>query len=365
MNYKIDRNSEKTAYIQLYNEIARDIVNGIYPCNTKLPSKRLIAAETGLSVITVQHALDLLAEEGYIEPRLRSGNFVIFRHSDFLSDTPGIAGDEKEHENTSRPPVEGSISYSLLSKTMRKVLLDHADEVLVKSPNHGLPALRAEICSYLARSRGLTVEPAQIIIGSGAEYLYGLVAQLFKDKGVIAVEDPSYDKIKKVYGSMGLTVRKLPLTPKGIAASSLRDTDAVVLHVTPFNSFPSGITVGISGKLEYLRWAVERNGVIVEDNYDSELTVSAKPEDTLFSLSGGSRVIYLNTFSKTVTPSLRMGYMVLPHDIIDEFNEKLGFYSCTVPVFEQLVVTELLKSGNYERHINRIRREKRNKLQIK
>ena len=123
------------------------------------------------------------------------------------------------------------------------------------------------------------------------------------------------------------------------------------------------ITAGISKKLEYLKWAETKNGFIVEDNYDSELTVSAKPEDALFSLSNGEKVIYLNTFSKTVAPSLRMGYMVLPKDVIDGFDEKLGFYSCTVPIFEQLVVAELLKSGNYERHINKIRREKRKMMQ--
>ncbi|MBP5623676.1 MAG: PLP-dependent aminotransferase family protein [Lachnospiraceae bacterium] len=361
MNYKIDTTTGRSAYLQLYRELADDIVAGVYPYGTKLPSKRIIAAETNVSVITVQHALDLLSEEGYIEPKERSGNFVIFKEADFQSNISRERYTGRESHRVSHP--FGEISYDVLSKTMRKVILDSEDTILVKSPNHGSDDLREEICAYLARSRGLTVSPKQIIIGSGAEYLYGLVAQLFGAGSVIGTEDPSYDKIGKVYSAMGLSVRKLKLLNTGISKKALFSTDAKAIHVTPFNSFPSGITVGISKKLEYLKWAEERDGFIVEDNYDSELTVSAKPEDALFSLSGGKRVIYINTFSKTVAPSLRMGYMVLPLNIIDEFDKKLGFYSCTVPIFEQLVVAELLRSGNYERHINKIRREKRKMMQ--
>ena len=132
-----------------------------------------------------------------------------------------------------------------------------------------------------------------------------------------------------------------------------------MLHVTPFHSYPSGITIGISQKREYLYWAAQRDSVIVEDNYDSELTVSSKPEDSLFSLTKEGSVIYMNTFSKTIAPSVRIGYMVLPEKLVDAFEEKLGFYSCPVPLFEQYVLAELLKSGDYERHINRVRRKRR------
>ncbi len=361
MNYKIDISSPKSAYLQLYRALADDIISGVYPYGTKLPSKRTMASETGVSVITVQHALDLLSEEGYIEPKERSGNFVIFKEADFQSNPSHERFVKRELPKVIH--TFGEISYDILSKTMRKVILDCGDSILIKSPNHGSPELREEICAYLARSRGIAVSPDRIVIGAGAEYLYGLVAQYFGAGSVMGIEDPSYDKIGKVYSSMGLTIRKLKLGNDGISKRALFSTDAKVIHVTPFNSFPSGITAGISKKLEYLKWAETKNGFIVEDNYDSELTVSAKPEDALFSLSNGEKVIYLNTFSKTVAPSLRMGYMVLPKDVIDGFDDKLGFYSCTVPIFEQLVVAELLKSGNYERHINKIRREKRKMMQ--
>ncbi len=151
----------------------------------------------------------------------------------------------------------------------------------------------------------------------------------------------------------------LTLTQDGISSKELGRTEATILHVTPFNSFPSGVTASISKKHEYLRWAKQRDGFIIEDNYDSELTVSKKPEDSLFSITTDSNVVYVNTFSKTIAPSMRIGYMILPEKLLEAFRDQLGFYSCTVPVFEQLVIAELLHNGDYERHINRIRRKKR------
>ncbi|MBQ5755449.1 MAG: PLP-dependent aminotransferase family protein, partial [Oscillospiraceae bacterium] len=142
-------------------------------------------------------------------------------------------------------------------------------------------------------------------------------------------------------------------------SSELERTEATVLHITPFNSFPSGITAGVSKRHEYLRWAEKKCGYIIEDNYAAELTVSKKNEDTVFSLSPQNSVIYLNTFSETIAPSMRIGYMVLPEILARSFEEKLGFYSCTVPVFEQYVLAELINSGDFERHINRVRRAKR------
>ncbi len=356
MNVQIDNNTQEPAYIQLYRHLARDIAAGVYPPDTKLPSKRTIAAEVGVSVITVEHALALLCEEGYVEARERSGYFVIYHETDVLVSAEKVA----IPPDVESPAHEiGEFPFSVLAKTMRKVLLDYGDGILVKSPNHGCEMLRNEICRYLARSRGITVRPAQVMIGSGAEYLYGLIAQLIGKEHIFAIEHPCYNKIPKVYSAMGIRCDALSLTPEGISSGELERTEATVLHVTPFNSFPSGISVGISKKLEYLRWAKERGGILIEDNYDSEMTVSKKAEDTLFSLADGTDVIYINTFSKTIAPSMRIGYLLLPETMTEAFNEKLGFYSCTVPLFEQYVLAELLRNGDFERHINRIRRKKR------
>ncbi|MCQ2544189.1 MAG: PLP-dependent aminotransferase family protein [Lachnospiraceae bacterium] len=359
MNYTITKNDNKPAYLVLYNYLVNDIVNGVYPYGSKLPSKRLIAQETGVSVITVQHSMELLCDEGYIEARERSGFFVIYRAKDFQGAPNLFYTTHTEPVKRILDDTEYTIPYGVISKIMRKVILDYDDRILDRCPASGVLDLREEICLYLARSRGIKVDVSQVIIGSGAEYLYGMIAQFFGTKEIFAIEDPSYEKIRKVYEIMGIKCEGLKLYPDGIAADDLNKTNAKVLHVTPFNSYPSGISIGVSKKNEYIEWARKKGGVIVEDNYDSELTVSSKPEDSLYSMADGENVIYMNTFSKTIYSSLRVGYMVIPLNMVDKFSEKLGFYSCTVPIFEQYVLTEFLRSGEYERHINRIRRKKR------
>ena len=355
MSYYIDK-EKRPVYIQLYKQLRDDIIGGSYPYRTKLPSKRNLAEECGVSVITVEHAYALLCDEGYVEARERSGYVVIFRTAD------GFALPEERPANRTSNRIGHNypdFPLSVLKRTMRKVLTEYGQEILSPSPNHGCPQLRGAIASYLARSHGIQVQAEQIIIGSGAEYLYTLIAQLLGQGHIFALEDPSYAKIQRVYEASGVQCDPLALGSDGILTSELERTPATILHVTPFNSYPSGITASASKRQEYLLWANRRGGYIIEDNYDSELTVSRKKEDPLFSLAGANRVLYLNTFSRTIAPSIRVGYMLLPQSLMDPFEERLGFYSCTVPLFEQYVLAELLNSGDFERHINRVRRARR------
>lgn len=357
MKYSIDHSNNKSAYMQLYQQLRRDIVGGIYPYGTKLPSKRLLAEESDVSVITIEHAYSILCDEGYVEARQRSGYFVIYREKDFISTAEAVTA-ENIHNPVSSA-ADSSFPFSVLSKTMRKVLLDYSDSILTKSPNQGCMELRGAICAYLARSNGINVTPQQIVIGSGAEYLYSLIVQLLGKNRIFALENPSYEQILKVYRANGVECDMLKMGRDGIRSEELERTEASVLHITPFNSFPSGVTARASKRYEYINWAEKRNGYIIEDNYDSEFTVSTKAEDTVFSLAKNNKVIYINTFSHTIAPSIRVGYMVLPQQLAEEFDAKLGFYSCTVPVFEQYVLAELINSGDFERNINRVRRQRR------
>ena len=359
MKYRIDDTSGEKAYLQLYYQLRKDITAGVYPYGSKLPSKRILAEESGVSVITVEHSYSLLCDEGYIEARQRSGYFVIYRQDDFISSDAPVPAPTAQtaHSHSS----SGDFPFTVFARTLRKVLLDRGEDILVKSPNHGCRELRNAICAYLARSIGISASPEQIIIGSGAEYLYSLIAQLLGKDCTFGLENPSYDKIRRVYHACDVACDLLRMGPDGIKTSELERTAATVLHITPFKSFPSGITATASKRTEYLRWAEKRSGFIIEDNYDSELTVSTKHEETIFSLDTRGSVIYLNTFSRTVAPPIRVGYMVLPERLMDDFERKLGFYSCTVPMLEQYVLAELLDSGDFERHINRVRRSRRKK----
>lgn len=357
MKYKIDTDLKEKAYLQLYRQLRQDITDGIYRYGAKLPSKRLLAEESGVSVITVEHSYSLLCDEGYTEARERKGYFVIYKEKDFLSISE--KNEEEKIHGKALLGTESVFPFSVLSKTMRRVLSVYGEDVLVKSPNLGCDELRRAIADYLSRNTGIITGPECIIIGSGAEYLYSLIVMLLGRDRVFGLESPSYEKIRKVYSACEVECRMLTMGRDGIKTEDLESTDADVLHITPFNSYPSGITATASKRMEYLAWAKERGAVIIEDNYDSELTVSTKHEDTVFSLDKEGCVIYLNTFSKTVAPSMRVGYMILPEKMMKDFEERLGFYSCTVPVFEQYVLSELIEKGDFERHINRTRRMRR------
>lgn len=354
MKYHIEKGGARSAYLQLYEHLRRDVVSGAYPNGSKLPSKRQMAEDAGVSLVTVEHAYAILCDEGYLESRERSGYYVAYRAGDCF---PGA--DAAARTQPKARAAESEFPFSVLARTMRRVLSDRGEGLLVKSPNNGCAALRQAIADYLARSRGIRVKPSQIVIGSGAEYLYGLIVQLLGRDRVYAVEDPSYEKIRRVYQANGVTVEPLRLGADGVRTDELTRARATVLHVTPFHSFPSGVTASAGKRAEYIRWADARGGWIVEDDFDSEFTLSSKAEDTVFSLSPERSVIYLNTFSKTVAPSIRVGYMVLPPTLLADFERAVGFYSCTVPLFEQYVLAELLRSGDFERHLNRVRRRRR------
>ena len=356
MKYIIDRNN-RPVYLQIYKQIRDDIISGVFGYNIKIPSKRFLADEIGVSTVTVEHAYALLCDEGYIEPRERSGYFVIFSPSDGFAATSSTSHNMKRQDHSSTE--NSTFSISLLSKTMRRVLSEYNDVILEKSPNSGCMELRMSLKQYLARNRGIEVEAEQIIIGSGAEYLYRLIVDLLGRDKLYAIESPSYEKIEQVYYAAGVKYELLPLCDDGIDAAALAGTKADILHTTPYRSFPSGVTASASKRYEYIHWASKSNRFIIESDYDSEFSVYSKPTETLFALSDNDNVIYLNTFSKTISPSLRVGYMVLPQKLVDAFNEKLGFYSCTVPTFEQYVLAELIANGDFERHINRERRNRR------
>lgn len=358
MRYIVNK-TKRPVYLQLYKLIRDDIIAENYLYNSKLPSKRTLAEETGVSTITVEHAYELLCDEGYVEARERSGYIVIFRKTD------GFAVPENSHselESYHASQTYPDFPLSVLSKTMRKVLTDHGELLLEKSPNSGCIELREAIRHYLARNRGMKVDIKQIIIGAGSEYLYGLIVELLGRHHIYAIESPSYKKIEQVYLAMEICYEPLPLTNSGIDSNALATTKADILHTTPYRSYPSGVTATASKRHEYIRWSKQGNRYIIEDDFESEFSVSTKPAETLFALSNQDNVIYLNTFSKTISPSFRVGYMVLPKHLVKPFEHKLGFYSCTVPTFMQYVLTELLNNNDFERHINRVRRKKRKEL---
>ncbi len=357
MKYIIDKQKGK-AYLQIYEQLKNDIVNGIYKYNTKLPSKRLLAEEIGVSVITVEHAYYLLYEEGYIKSRERSGYFVCYNPENIFDSPIKLAPPSHIH-STERG---GDFPFSVYAKTVRRVLSEYGEEVFNTCTASGCDELKNAIREYLQRSRGITVKNEQIVIGAGSEYLYGLIVQMLGKNRIYALENPSYKKIGQVYRANGVKTLYLSLLNDGISSEELNKTPATVLHITPYRSFPSRVTASASKKSEYIRWAKCGNRIIVEDDFESEFTLLKKAEETVFSLSGGSNVIYVNTFSKTISPSVRVAYMLLPENMIELYQKTVGFYSCSVPLLNQLILAEFISGGDFERHINRERRKRRRNL---
>ena len=339
-------------YYELYKSVKENILCGNYPPCHKLPSKRVMADMFGCSIITVENAYGMLYEEGYIDCKERSGYWV--------KKLDGFYSDNKQNSKAiellqqEKAVLGRSFEYSTWVKTIRKVVGEKGELLFEKSPAFGIAELRNAISLYLLRYRGMFVQPKNVVIGSGAEQLYENALKLLGRDRTFGIEDPCYQGIKAVYQSEGVNIAQLKMGKDGILSDQLKKPFSV-LHVTPFNSYPSNITATVGKRFEYLSWAkADQNRFIIEDDFASEFNTN--PIDSLYKM-GGDKVIYINTFSKSLSPSMRMGYMILPDLLLEKYNLLFGGFSCSVPVLEQYVLAEFITSGSFERHLNKARRK--------
>lgn len=377
LTYAMNQRDDKSKYYYLYSAIKEDILSGTLKKNEKLPSKRSLAEHLGVSLITVETAYQMLKDEGYIESRERSGYYVtelkllgkkvnlereleLLEHDEKkrLRLLEEHGGDTSTMKETTRAQEKSLFPESVYFKTIRSVLNDYSSELLEKSPNEGCAILRNAIAKYLLRYRGIFAQPEQIIIGSGAEHLYSTVVRMFGNDKVYGLENPSYQQIRMVYEGMGAKCEMLQMGKEGILSTELEKTTADILHVTPFHSYPSGVTATVRKRQEYLAWAKSTERIIIEDDFDSEFFMPGKPIDTLYMSDDSQSVIYINTFSKSLSPSIRIGYMILPEKYLKVYREKMGDFSCTVPVLDQYVLAEFMDKGHFEQHLNRVRRHR-------
>jgi len=344
-------------YYSVYTETKNKILSGDFPAGSKLPSKRVSADKHGCSLITVERAYAMLEDEGYISAVERSGYFVC--HIDVMSNSSNT------NEKAPRPHIAQELApntshdfeYSLWFKTIRRVISERGKELFIKAPSKGCPVLRNALADYLYRYRGMIADPHRIIIGSGSEQLYETAVKLLGRDKIYGIENPSYSQIRIVYEGAGAKICPLDIDKEGIKSSALNSCDFNVLHVTPFNSYPSGVTASISKRYEYLKWAHTHKKYIIEDDFAGEFFPAGHPIETLYALDTTESVIYINTFSKSLSPSMRMGYMILPPALIEKYDERFDAFSCSVPVLDQYVLAEFISSGSFERHLNRERRK--------
>lgn len=351
-------------YKELYQKIREDILKGTIKTGEKLPSKRTLAQNLGVSTITVENAYDQLISEGYLYSEVKRGYFVsdikkISVPKVIQKPELNISTNEKKswYFDFSSNTVEAkNFPFSVWAKLSREVLSDMQSEVLQISPSNGTVALRKAIANHLLSFRGMSVDPKQIIIGAGTENLYEILIKLLGDRKTYCIENPGYTKIRKVY-----EINKVPYTfanldENGISIEELKKSKADIAHISPNHHFPTGITMPVSRRYEMLGWANEKKDrYIIEDDYDSEFRQNGNPIPTLQSIDAFGKVIYMNTFSKSIASTIRISYMVLPEQLANLYYKTLNFYSCPVPTFEQYTLSKFIDEGYFEKHINRMR----------
>ena len=365
LTYELKKAPGVPLYEALYRCIRGDILSGALRPGEKLPSKRALAQHLEVSKITVETAYNQLLSEGYIGSREKVGYFVEAVERPAAAPAPSLP---ESREETPPPLLDltasgtGHFPFSVWTRLQREVILDYGQQLLQPLPHQGIPELRRAISKHLAAFRGMETDPENILIGAGTDFLYNLLIQLLGRDKTYAVEEPGYGKIRRIYAAGGVTCVSAPMDSRGVIPEELKNAD--VLHFSPSHHFPTGLVTPVGRRLELLNWARETGGWIIEDDYDSEFRFDAHPMPAMQSLDS-QRVIYMNSFSKTLAPSIRISYLVLPRELMRQFRETLGFYSCTVASFEQYTLARFLSRGHFEKHINRMRKfykNRRNKV---
>ncbi len=354
-------------YRQLYTFIKGEITEGKLAANEVLPSTRGLAQHLGVSRNTVESAYAQLVAEGYIKAKPKSGHIVCKLEG--MVGKNKAAALKKDKVYNSQPQEQNykydfktnavdlaSFPFALWAKISREIIHDKNRELLKLTHPQGDYTLRATLAKYLHSFRGVNCSAEQIIIGAGTEYLLSLLFQILGDNAVYAIENPGYFKVYNILGSYKKKVNLIGLDNEGIDITSLEQTNSNVVYVTPSHHFPLGTIMPASRRLQLLAWASKSaDNYIIEDDYDSEFRFVGHPIPALQGLKESDKVIYISTFSKTIAPSIRASYMVLPHSLQKRYQEHFLFYSSTVPRFEQYTLNKFIQNGHFERHLNKMR----------
>ena len=361
--YNFEKRNGQTLYDYLYECMKKDILSGRLPPKTKLPSKREMAKDNGISITTVMNAYDQLLMEGYIISKEKKGYFVadVQAMSEYHPEPLEFSKIYQEEQwfvdFTANNTVYNKFPFSTWRKVVREVLAEYDMELVMRGNFLGVEKLRQEITDYLYRSRGITVSPECIVIGAGIEYLYSRLIKLLPSDAVYAVENPGYKKIPRIYEENGLKWKWVEMDEHGINMKSLRKSQASVIHVSPEHHYPLGTVMTTVRRQEVLEWVAERpDRYIIEDDYDCEFRYRSKSIPALKGLDRNHRVIYMNTFSKSLAPAIRISYMILPEKLMEKYVRTSNFYSNTVSSLEQYALAKFIEKGYFERHLSRIKK---------
>lgn len=369
---QLTTDSDHCLYEQIYEYIKNEIRTGKLLAGEKLPSTRSLAEYLQVARSTVDTAYSQLLAEGYIEARPCKGYFVCRVEELFdLSDSwQGRAADEeKDRQTVIDKAVQMQYDFSPHAITMKyfpfatwkritkEILVDANSEMFALGDARGDYELRETISRYLHSSRGVNCTPEQVIIGAGNDYLLMLLEKILGRHVPIAMENPTYKRAYHVFSSFAYEIETIPMDESGIRVEVLKESQARVAYIMPSHQYPTGIVMPIGRRMELLRWAEEKEDrFLIEDDYDSEFRYKGKPIPSLQASDRSGKVIYIGTFSKSIAPAIRVGYLVLPRQLLTRYQESCGFFASTVSRIDQRILNEFIKNGYFERYLNKMRK---------
>ncbi|MBR2576808.1 MAG: PLP-dependent aminotransferase family protein [Firmicutes bacterium] len=367
LKYSFERKQGVPLYEELYKALKADILAGRLRAGERLPSKRAMAEDNDISVTTVLNAYQQLITEGFITSSEKRGYFVAeIQKIEPVPETPRpfvgkyYKEDEWFADFQSNNFLYNHFPFAMWKKVIREILSEYDLELVRRGNPFGLEELRTQIAAFLYRSRGISVSPECVIIGAGIEYLYARLVNLFPEDTVYAVETPGYRKIPDIYDAYDLRWRNVGMDAHGIRMPELISSGANIVHVSPEHHYPLGTVMSVARRYQLLNWAnSDENRYIIEDDYDCEFRYQSRIIPALKSRDSAGRVIYMNTFSKTLSPAVRISYMVLPEHLLQRYIEHTRFFTNSTSSLEQYAVARFLEKGYFERHLNRIRKRYR------
>jgi GntR family transcriptional regulator/MocR family aminotransferase len=369
LTFSLEADSSVPLYEQLYLHIRQAIVDDTLTTGTKLPSKRKLGEFLDVSQTTVELAYAQLLAEGYIESLPRKGFYVLPQEELYVRRGSSVIEPlpvKKTYDFDLYPSQIDTTAFPFerWRRHLKQVVSEEHHDLLSLGSVQGDFVLRQEIATYLYHSRGVHCSPEQIVVGSGTEQLLPQLLELLPDTTTFGIEDPGYPLTRQLFAHQRRTFIPIPVDESGVRVDLVEQASIDALYVTPAHQFPTGTILSVSRRQRLLNWASERQTYVIEDDYDSEFRYSGKPIPSLQSMDQNERVVYLSTFSKSLMPSLRIGYMVLPPPLLNRYRERYRHFTCSVPRFEQHTLAAFMATGDFEKHLNRMRKTYRRKLEI-
>lgn len=376
----LKKNNKEPLYLQIYSQIKKEILDGVLKERQVLTGSRSLAKTLNISRNTVDNAYSQLLAEGYIRSKKGIGHIVmkvpeikvVERQKNLITTRTHMVKDINQHkvlfDLTNSSYTSDLFPKSLWKRYTLECLERLESEAKISSyqDKQGELYLRRNLLSYLERIRGVCCDESQIVITCGIQQSLDYICKMMPtDRSTILMEEPGFNKAVSVFANNGMIIQTVPVDDNGIIVSNLPVLQNVcAVYATPSHQFPTGATLPINRRYELLEWIKQNDVYIIEDDFDSEQRYYSKPIPSLQSIDMNHRVIYLGTFSKALSPSIRMGYMILPPQLLKIYLDKFETYNSTVPLLNQYVIGRLIETGHYDRHIRRLNNVFRKRLEL-